>query len=84
MSFDLPGLSTVEFKNSGEQQCIVVCLEYFKEGDVNDDGNINFADVKDLVNLVSAGEKNVASDINSDGKTDVGDVLSLLRIIARQ
>ncbi len=84
VSFDLPGLSTVEFKNSGEQQCIVVCLEYFKEGDVNDDGNINFADVKDLVNLVSAGEKNVASDVNSDGKTDVGDVLSLLRIIARQ
>ena len=82
VSFSLPALSKVEFKNSGEQQCIVLAIDYVYpiKGDVNADGLVNHADLVRLVEIVGS---NGEADVNDDGKTDVGDITAILGILSR-
>lgn len=55
------------------------------KGDVNQDGEVNIADVNAVVNVIlSGGGKDEAfalSDVNDDGEVNIGDVNALIKLI---
>jgi hypothetical protein len=79
------------FTNTGEQQCVIIYLEYhyggssLLMGDVNSDKKVDIEDVVGIVNKILGepakdfAEK--AADINGDGKIDIEDVVAVVNII---
>jgi len=65
-----------KFKNIVEMEEPVV-----KEGDLNDDDEIDVTDVVELIDMVLAGTYKVAADINGDGEVDVTDVVELIDMV---
>lgn len=51
-------------------------------GDVNEDGEVNIADVVILTNVIIADSMDLKYDINGDGKVDTHDIIALVNIIA--
>ena len=62
-------------------------LSELMKGDVNDDGEVNVADVTTLINVILTSTNQSAidpiHDINGDGEVDVADVNTLIDIILR-
>ena len=56
-------------------------LETAKLGDVNEDGEVNIADVTMLVNVILGNAEAENADINADGTIDIADVTALVNII---
>lgn len=56
-------------------------LETAKPGDVNEDGEVNIADVTMLVNVILGNAEAENADINADGTIDIADVTALVNII---
>lgn len=56
-------------------------LETAKPGDVNEDGEVNIADVTKLVNVILGNAEAENADINADGTIDIADVTALVNII---
>lgn len=59
-----------------------------QRGDVNGDGEINIADVSDLINIILSGHSDdpdamKRADVNLDGEISVGDVTDLINIILK-
>ena len=52
-----------------------------KSGDVNQDGEINVADVNALISMILSGEVTEVGDVNADGEVGISDVNSLINII---
>ena len=50
-------------------------------GDVNDDGEVNIADVNALIDMILSGTYGSRGDVNSDGEVNIGDVNALIDII---
>ena len=50
-------------------------------GDVNDDGEVNIADVNALINAILSGNHDTAYDINSDHEVNIADVNALIDLI---
>ena len=50
-------------------------------GDINDDGEINVADIVTLVSYILDDTVNVNGDLNQDGSLDILDVILLVDII---
>jgi hypothetical protein len=55
---------------------------------VNGDGEINIADVSDLINIILSGHSDdpdamKRADVNMDGEISVGDVTDLINIILK-
>lgn len=56
-------------------------LETAKPGDVNEDGEVNIADVTMLVNVILGNAEAENADVNTDGTIDIADVTALVNII---
>lgn len=53
-----------------------------KKGDVNNDGEVNIADVNAVINVILGGGGNITSaDVNADGEVNIADVNAIIRII---
>ena len=50
-------------------------------GDVNDDGEVNIADVNALIDGILSNHKTDVMDVNGDGEVNVADVNALIDII---
>jgi hypothetical protein len=91
VSFTLPNVEKqLTFTNTGEQQCIIIYLEYHYGGDtlmgdVNSDQKVDVEDVVGIVNQIlgepAANFNPATADLNGDGKIDVDDVVAVVNII---
>ena len=52
-------------------------------GDVNDDGEVNIADVNALIVGILSGNKTEVMDINEDGEVNIADVNALISLVLR-
>lgn len=50
-------------------------------GDVNDDGEVNIADVNAVIDMILSGNQDLAGDVNGDGEVNIADVNALLNLI---
>lgn len=50
-------------------------------GDVNQDGEVNIADVNTVVGFILSGENNPVGDVNGDGEVNVADVNAIIEQI---
>ena len=55
--------------------------EWPLKGDVNEDGEVNIADVNAVVAFILRGENNPAGDINGDGEVNIADVNAIIELI---
>ena len=55
-------------------------------GDVNGDGNVNVADVNQVINVIldgEAGSSSTAADVNGDGSVNIADINMIISIILK-
>lgn len=64
---------TLKFVKGGDVEPIV--------GDVNDDGEVNIADVNAVINMILTGSNDKKGDVNDDKEVNIADVNSLIAII---
>ncbi len=50
-------------------------------GDVNNDGEINIADINALIDLILTGGTNPAADVNHDGEINIADINTVIDLI---
>ena len=83
----------VTFTNTGEQQCVILYLEYHfggddvVKGDVNGDGNVGVADIASIIDVMaghvgSGSDVAGLADVNGDGKVDVADIATVITVMA--
>ena len=80
----------VTFTNTGEQQCVILYIEYhFGEdlaGDVNGDGQVGIGDIVAITNVmafvVTDEETIKRADVNGDGDIGIGDIVAITNIMA--
>ena len=55
-----------------------------KKGDVNDDNNVDVADIASIIDVMSGkvGDSSASADVNSDGNVDVADIAMVIDIMA--
>ena len=51
------------------------------EGDVNDDKEVNVADVNRMIDMIMSGENLPEGDVNGDGEVNVADIEAVINII---
>ena len=56
----------------------------FKRGDVNNDGEVDIADVVTVLNIMASEAEIPSADVNADNVVDIADVVSILNIMAAQ
>ena len=84
VTFALNGLSEIEFKNTGEQQCVVIIIDYQSvvPGDVNGDAKTDATDVSMLADYIlgksPAGFIQAAADLTGEGNVDISDLTQLI------
>ena len=87
VSFNLDGLSTINFRNSGYQQCVVIVIDYQNviPGDVNGSAKVDAGDVTALADYLAGKDPEgfilEAADLTGDGKVDITDLTKLINII---
>jgi len=52
--------------------------------DVNEDGEINIADINAIINSILTGNQDLSKDANSDGEVTIADVNSVINAIIAQ
>ena len=52
-------------------------------GDVNDDGEVNIADVNQVIDSILSGKQNTACDVNGDDEVNINDVNLIIGIILK-
>ena len=50
-------------------------------GDVNNDSEVNIADVNAVISIILGGHSNSAGDVNHDGEINIADVNAIIDII---
>ena len=50
-------------------------------GDVNNDGEVNIADVNAVIDMILDGGSNAAADVNGDGEINIADINAIIDII---
>ena len=78
---------TVTFTNTGEQQCVILYLEYHYggdsvKGDVNADGKVDVADIASIIDVMASNGQSPSADVNNDGRVDVADIATVIDIMA--
>ena len=83
---------SVTFTNTGEQQCVILYLEYHYgddgvKGDVNGDGTVDVADIASIIDIMAGAtvpdaSPSGAADVNGDGTVDVADIAAVIDIMA--
>ena len=94
VSFKLDNVKDqVTFTNTGEQQCVILYLEYHYggdsvRGDVNGDGVVDVADIATIIAVMASatepqsGTAPNPADVNGDGIVDVADIATVISIMA--
>jgi autotransporter-associated beta strand protein len=99
VSFTLDNVQdSVTFTNIGEQQCVILYLEYHYggddsvKGDVNGDGSVDVADIAAIIDVMASSTAPSATvpgespsspaDVNGDGSVDVADIAAVIDIMA--
>ncbi|MBQ9170374.1 MAG: hypothetical protein IJ148_06070 [Bacteroidaceae bacterium] len=54
------------------------------QGDLNQDGTVDIADVVAVLNIMASDSDTPAADVNGDGAVDIADVVAILNIMAAQ
>jgi autotransporter-associated beta strand protein len=83
----------VTFTNTGEQQCVILYLEYhFGDdpaplvGDVNNDGQVGIGDIVAITNIMAGlttDEETIQrADVNGDDDIGIGDIVTITNIMA--
>ena len=54
------------------------------QGDLNQDGTVDIADVVAVLNIMASDSDNPAADVNGDSAVDIADVVAILNIMAAQ
>ena len=57
-------------------------LNKHKQGDVNNDGNVDVADIACIIDIMAGAEANKQADVNEDNNVDVADIGSIIDIMA--
>ena len=72
--FEIPG-DYLEYKfYQGEKKPHI-------RGDVNDDGEVNIADINALIDLILSGTSTEFADVNEDGEVNIADINAVIDII---
>ena len=58
-----------------------VCTAGAITGDVNNDKEVNIADVNKVIEIIMFNESDMAADVNEDGEINIADVNSIIDII---
>lgn len=79
-------MRTVAFNPATEQDACteISATDYaapFSPGDVNNDGEINIADVNVVINAILSDTFNMNCDVNGDGEVNIADVNAIITII---
>ena len=56
-------------------------LDDDKAGDVNNDGEVNIADVNTLIDMILSGDTSSSGDVDKDNEVGISDVNALIDII---
>ena len=56
-------------------------VEASLKGDVNNDGEVNIADINAVIDIILTGGTSARADVNGDGEVNIADVNSLIDII---
>ena len=51
------------------------------KGDVNNDGEVNIADINAVIDVILGGGNNASADVNKDGEINIADVNTIINII---
>ena len=54
------------------------------QGDLNNDGVVNFTDATSILTVMGTGEYNASADVNNDGVVNFTDYMSILTIMGNQ
>ena len=54
------------------------------EGDVNDDGEVNIADVNTIIDMILSGDAATAGDVNGDNEVNIADINTLINLILNE
>ena len=71
----------------GQIMSLVDIDDAYIEGDVNDDGCVDVADISAIISIMAGGSAAISStsaDVNGDGTVDVADVSSVITIMASE
>ncbi len=50
-------------------------------GDINNDSEVNIADVNAVINIILSGESDLSGDVNGDGEVNIADINAVIAII---
>lgn len=95
VTFDLNNVEEITFTNTGEQQCVIVNIEYHFGGpagkgckvaapaDVNGDGVVNINDVTAVIAVIcgTVSPETYKADVNGDGIVNINDVTAVINVI---
>ena len=56
-------------------------VEASLKGDVNNDGEVNIADINAVIDIILTGDTNARADVNGDSEVNIADVNTLIDII---
>ncbi len=56
-------------------------VEASLKGDVNNDGEVNIADINAVIDIILTGGNNARADVNGDSEVNIADVNTLIDII---
>lgn len=51
------------------------------KGDVNGDGEVNIADINNVIYLILSGTTDTRADVNADGEVNIADINAIIHII---
>ena len=73
-SLKIPGMELVYGNMPPDEPQPISC-------DVNDDGEVNIADVNAVIRMILAGSNDPKGDVNDDGEVNIADANAIIRII---
>ncbi|MBO7139025.1 MAG: M6 family metalloprotease domain-containing protein [Prevotella sp.] len=68
--------------DNSKKLCSGVKVNKKIKGDVNEDGNVDVADIACIIDIMAGAEANKQADVNEDNNVDVADIASIIDIMA--
>ena len=72
----------IYYGNHNIPEKIIISRNSGLKGDVNNDGEVNIADINAVINVIlGGGGNNTSGDVNADGEINIADVNAIIKII---